>query len=149
MSSSQSQPLIVLCCQVPPLTAGLESSERPPGADPSTPYTSMNLTNYVPPVRYNGNMGYDDASRQAIVSYCLPFYFHGPIIDYDLSKDHAEYRGNQGPGTHLVPGFTQYNPVVPGPPRLEYYAPVAPVHVPPFSCSLAACLTESLVAECA
>jgi hypothetical protein len=40
----------------------------------------MDLTNYVPPVRYNGNMGYDDASHQAMVSCCLPFYFHGPLV---------------------------------------------------------------------
>ena len=65
-----------------------------------------------------------------------------------FSKDHAEHRGIQGySGTHLAPGFTQYNPVVPDPPRLEYYAPVGTVGIPSFSRSHAARLIGSLIAE--
>lgn len=40
----------------------------------------MNLINYDPPVTYNGNMGYDDACRQAIVSCCLLSYLMASLL---------------------------------------------------------------------
>jgi hypothetical protein len=108
----------------------------------------MSHTNYAPLGRYNINMGYDDPPHQATVSCSEPCYFRGSIIDHGFSKDHTEHRENEGhSGTYLAPGFTQYNPVVSGPPRLEYYVPVATVRILSIPCSYATCLTGSLTAE--
>jgi hypothetical protein len=108
----------------------------------------MSHTNYAPVGRYNINMGYNDAPRQATVSCSEPCYLRGSMIDRGFSKDHTEYRENQGhSGTYPAPGFTQYNPAVPGPPMPEYYVPVATVRILSITCSHATCLTGSLIAE--
>ena len=51
------------------------SSEHPYSADLIGPCVSTSLVSYAPPVRYNGNTGYDDAFRTATVSCCLHIEF--------------------------------------------------------------------------
>ena len=118
----------------------LESSGHPYGADLPGSSASTNVVNYTPPVRYNSNIGYEDAFHTVIVSSCLLLFIYFALLTGASSKDLAEHQGNEGHGhcgNHLAPRVTQRNAVVPGPPtRLEYYASVATVSdLSPFSLS--------------
>jgi len=79
---------------------GLRSDEHPQDLTFTGPYSAMDNPNYPLPASYTGNVGIDD----------LPHLTTGLAGHYgDQTQD----------GGHHIP-------MIPGPPRLEYYVPMAP-----------------------
>jgi len=84
----------------------------------------MGNPNYPPPAPHTGNVAVDDLPHLTTVS-CFHTAFMLFLLTVDFLKGLAEleHRGDQThDGRHHIP-------VGPGPPRLEYYAPMA-VRVP-------------------
>jgi len=90
-------------------------------------YSASNHPHNRALVPYTSNVGHDSLVHLTTVS-CF-FYFYlvfmaFPLFTVTSLKGLTEHRGDQ---THQG---NHHMPVVPGSPRLEYHAPVAPVRVP-------------------
>jgi len=94
--------------------------------DLTDPYSTLNHPHNQALAPYTSNVGHDGLVYPTTVS-CLFTYLSSrpPLFTVTSLKGPSEHRGDQTHhGSHQMP-------VVPGPPRLEYHAPVAPVRVTP------------------